>query len=209
VLVNSEPTANLILTRALNREGLNIGRPGVARKTRGLSMTSVVNWAEDQLGHLLPDDFQAEVQQETFAAFRHNLRAMPGADVAVNALKKRGYKICVASSGEHEKMNLTLGQTGLIDLFEGCLFSATEVVNGKPAPDLFLHAAREMGIDPTRTAVVEDSLPGLLSALRAGTRVFMYVPRGDGEPMFWDSATVFWRMAELPELIDGQNNIGV
>jgi len=201
VLVDSEPTANLILTRALNREGLNVGRPGVARKTRGLSMTSVVTWAEDQLGRSLPDDFLDQVQLETFAAFRQNLRAMPGVDVAVKAVKALGYQICVASSGEHEKMNLTLGQTGLVDLFDGRLFSATEVARGKPDPDLFLYAARKMGTVPENTAVIEDSLPGLLAALHAGMRPFMYVPRGDGEPMFWDSATVFRRMSELPELI--------
>ena len=202
VLVDSEPTANFILTRALNREGLNIGRPSVARKTRGLAMTSVLIWAEDQLGRPLPDDFLAQVQKETFAAFRQNLRAMPGVDVAVSSVKASGYQICVASSGQREKMKLTLGLTGLLDQFEGRLFSATEVGRGKPEPDLFLHAAREMGADPRNTVVVEDSLPGLLAALHAGMQPFVYVPRGQGEPIFRDSATVFRRMSELPGLIN-------
>lgn len=201
VLVDSEPTANLILTRALNREGLAIGRQNLARKTRGLSMKSVVDWAETELGCSLPADFLDQVQRETFDAFRQNLRAMTGVSSAVERIKAQGHQVCVASSGEPEKFNLTLSLTGLIDHFDGKLFSATEVPKGKPEPDLFLHAAREMGFAPECTAVIEDSLPGLLATLRAGMRSFMYVPRGDGESMFWDSATVFRRMAELPPLI--------
>lgn len=201
VLVDSEPTANLILTRALNREGLKIGRPTVAKKTRGLAMKSVVEWAENELGGALRKDFLDRVQQETFDAFRANLRAMPGVAEAVIHLKKGGYQVCVASSGEPEKMNLTLGLTGLVEQFDGNLFSASAVPRGKPEPDLFLHAAAKMGSKPDRAVVVEDSLPGLLAALRAGMRAFMYVPRGNGVPMFWDSATVFRRMTELPDLI--------
>lgn len=68
---------------------------------------------------------------------------------------------CVASSGSHEKMRHTLGRTGLYERFAGRIFSATEVARGKPAPDLFLHAARRMGIDPAACAVVEDSRPGI------------------------------------------------
>jgi len=201
VLVDSEPTANLILTRALNRHGLKIGRPAVAKKTRGLAMTSVVKWAEDQIGHALPAGFLDQVQQETFDAFRNNLRAMPGVRSAIGHLRAEGYKVCVASSGEPEKMALTLGLTSLADQFDDKLFSASQVPRGKPEPDLFLHAAEAMGTTPERSVVVEDSLPGLLAALRAGMRAYMYVPRGDGVPMFWDSATVFRRMAALPDLI--------
>ncbi len=201
VLVDSEPTANLILTRALNREGLRIGRPAVSRKTTGLSMNSVVRWAEGELGRSLPKGFLDQVQAETFAAFRTGLRSMPGVEQAVEHIKGDGVKICVASSGAPEKMKLTLGLTGLSCLFDDNVFSAIEVPRGKPEPDLFLHAASRMNAKPKQVAVVEDSLPGLLAALRAGMQAFMYIPRGEGEPMFWDSATVFRRMAELPDLL--------
>ena len=204
VLIDSEPTANLILTRALNREGLRIGRPAVAKKTRGLSMASVVDWSERELGRPLPTNFLGRVRNETFDAFRASRRAMPGVGAAVERIKAGGTRVCVASSGEPEKMNLTLGLTGLAQYFDGNLFSATQVSRGKPEPDLFLHAADRMKTGPDQAVVVEDSLPGLLAALRAGMRAFMYVPRGDGEPMFWDSATVFRRMAELPDLIPGK-----
>jgi beta-phosphoglucomutase-like phosphatase (HAD superfamily) len=85
----------------------------------------------------------------------------------------------VASSGEVEKMRLTLGITGLLDLFDGRLFSASQVTRGKPAPDLFLLAATTMGHDPAGSVVIEDSLPGVRGAVAAGMTVFGYAA---GEP---------------------------
>jgi HAD superfamily hydrolase (TIGR01509 family) len=81
---------------------------------------------------------------------------------------------CIASSGDHAKMRTTLGTTGLLPLFEGRLFSGTEVARGKPAPDVFLLAAERMGAEPARTAVIEDSVNGVLAGCAAGMTVFGY-----------------------------------
>ncbi|MCX5101362.1 HAD family phosphatase [Streptomyces sp. NBC_00439] len=111
---------------------------------------------------------------------------------------------CVASSGSHEKMRHTLGHTGLYAHFEGRIFSATEVEHGKPAPDLFLHAARRMGVEPAACVVVEDSKYGVQAARSAGMRAFGFA--GGLTPAHWlegPDTVVFDDMRKLPSLLSG------
>src|SRR5690606_3661282 len=106
-------------------------------------------------------------------------------------------------SGTHEKMRFTLGITGLYDRFRGRIFSATEVARGKPAPDLFLHAARQMGVAPAACVVVEDSARGVAAARAAGMAVLAYA--GGLTPaakLAGARTTVFRQMSNLPGLID-------
>ncbi len=125
---------------------------------------------------------------------------MPG---VVDALDRIGLPSCVASSGPHHKMAVTLRRTALWERFEGRIFSATEVRRGKPAPDLFLHAARQMGFDPAQTAVVEDSVPGVLAARAAGMRALAYAgdSDADAEALAEAGGETFRDMAELPGLL--------
>ena len=85
-----------------------------------------------------------------------------------------GLPTCVASSGDHAKIRRNLAKTGLLARFDGRIFSADDVIHGKPAPDLFLRAADVMGVDPGRCAVVEDSRHGVDAARAAGMRAFAY-----------------------------------
>ena len=110
--------------------------------------------------------------------------------------------ICVASSGTHERMRYTLGLTGLYPRFAGRIFSASEVARGKPAPDLFLHAAGRMGVRPAACAVVEDSRYGVEAARVAGMRAFGYA--GGLSPRAWlegPGTVVFDEMRDLPRLL--------
>lgn len=108
--------------------------------------------------------------------------------------------VCVASSGELEKVRLTLGRTGLLDRFDGRMYSATEVERGKPYPDIFLLAAERMGITPSRCVVVEDSVPGVQAGVRAGMAVLGYARFSDPEDLECAGARVFFDMSELPRL---------
>ena len=109
---------------------------------------------------------------------------------------------CIASSGDHAKMRITLGTTGLMPFFEGRLFSATEVPNGKPAPDVFLHAAERMGAAPARTVVIEDSVNGVLAGCAAGMTVFGFAGLTPGAKLRAAGAVrVFEDMSELPGLL--------
>ncbi|MBT2364980.1 HAD family hydrolase [Streptomyces sp. ISL-10] len=112
---------------------------------------------------------------------------------------------CVASSGSHEKMRHTLGRTGLYERFAGRIYSATEVSRGKPAPDLFLHAAQRMGVAPAACVVVEDSRPGVQAARAAGMRAFGYVGGlTRAERLEGPGTIIFHDMRKLPSLIAEQ-----
>jgi HAD superfamily hydrolase (TIGR01509 family) len=136
---------------------------------------------------------------------RHRVLAetdLEAVDGIHDALGQITVPICVASSGSHEKMRHTLGLTNLYDHFEGRIFSATDVENGKPAPDLFLHAAASMGVDPSKCVVIEDSRYGVEAARAAGMRVLGF--SGGLTPREWlegPSTLVFDDMRALPELL--------
>jgi len=207
VLVDSEGPANRILAKALRREGLDIDEAEVARATTGITLAAVVAWAEGLLAYTLPPDFLDRLRVETYAAFKSELTAVSGVARAVDAVQASGVKTCVASSGSIDKMNLTLGLTGLLDKFQGRLFSAKQVERGKPHPDVFLFAAREMGVVPAATIVVEDSLPGVQAGVAAGMTVFAYAAPelaevGHGpEELAAAGGHVFRWMGELPDII--------
>ncbi len=111
---------------------------------------------------------------------------------------------CVASSGETEKMQLTLGLTGLLPLFENRIFSVVaEGAKPKPDPDIFLRAARKMGVEPEHCAVVEDTPTGVKGGVAAGMTVFGYAELMPEQRLRDAGAThVFIHMSQLPALLD-------
>jgi HAD superfamily hydrolase (TIGR01509 family) len=120
----------------------------------------------------------------------------------VDALERIGAPTCVASSSSHERLRRTLGLTGLYERFAGRIFSAADVANGKPAPDLFLYAATTLGADPARCAVVEDSVFGLQAARAAGMTAFGYAGGvTPPERLEGPATTVFADMRDLPALL--------
>ena len=142
VLVDSEPLANVTLSRLLNAQGLDWSVDETMRRLMGLSLKSCVEICEAELGRKMPDDFGETLQAATYQTFREApLQAVPGVKPAILALQQAGLDTCVASSGAPEKMRFTLGLTGLWDLFDGRIYSSSQVPRGKPFPDLFLHAA--------------------------------------------------------------------
>lgn len=176
VLVDTEPLGNAVLGAALRDAGVAIDDATVASQFRGWSMTSVVAWVRAERGVALAAGFLPDFQERLFRALRHGVTEMPGAGATLASLD---LPRCVASSGEVEKMRLSLGLTGLLGRFDGRLFSATQVRRGKPAPDLFLFAAASMGVRPEACVVVEDSVAGVEAARAASMRVFGYAPEAE------------------------------
>jgi HAD superfamily hydrolase (TIGR01509 family) len=204
VLVDSEPIAARVLATEASRVGIHISAEDCLRRFTGVSMKAVLAALEADLGQPLPKDFESRVREADFAAFRSELKPMEGIQASLQELPLRK---CVASSGSIEKIRFTLGVTGLLPLFEPHLFSADMVARGKPAPDLFLHAAREMATASSQCIVIEDSVAGVTAALAAGMRVFGFVGGGhclDGYREKLEAAgaeRLFARMAELPGLL--------
>ena len=204
VLVDSEPLANASLSRALKAQGLDWSAEETMRRLMGLSLKSCVEICEAELGRKLPDDFVEKMQVITYQSFRDApLQAVAGVKEAVTALQEAGLDTCVASSGAVEKMRFTLGLTGLWDLFDGRIFSSSQVPRGKPFPDLFLHAAINMNVQPFDCVVVEDSVPGIRAARSAGMRVMAYAgaPYADRSALRAAGGEPFDDMKALPGLV--------
>lgn len=203
VLVDSEAIANATLAAALSEWGLAITGAEARARWIGRSMKSVGIELRAELGDRLPDGWLEEVEARDFALFRERLEAVPHVRGAVEAVQAAGLATCVASSGSHAKMEVTLGVTGLRPLFEGRVFSAREVARGKPHPDLFLYAAARMGVPAERAVVIEDSPAGVAGAVAAGMRVLGYA--GDAlterEALAAAGAVLFDDMRDVPRLL--------
>jgi HAD superfamily hydrolase (TIGR01509 family) len=199
VLVDTEVISNTVLAGLLSEAGIRTTLEDAMRLYRGRSMASVAARAEARLGAPLPFDVAERYYADVEAIFARELEPVPG---VLDALERIVLPCCVASSGPHHKMAVTLRRTGLWERFEGRIFSATEVAAGKPAPDLFLHAAARMGFDPASTAVVEDSLPGIEAAVAAGMRALAFTRHTDAAELAAAGGETFDDMAALPALLE-------
>jgi HAD superfamily hydrolase (TIGR01509 family) len=198
VLVDTEQISNTVLAGLLTQAGLPTTFEDCMRDYRGRSMAAVLQLASERHGAALPGDLADRYYAEVKGVFARELQPVPG---VVAALDRIALPSCVASSGPHHKMAVTLRHTGLWERFEGRIFSASEVRQGKPAPDLFLHAARRMGFDPAATAVVEDSVPGIEAARAAGMRALAFARHTEAELLAAAGGEPFADMARLPELL--------
>jgi HAD superfamily hydrolase (TIGR01509 family) len=190
VLVDSEPLSNRALSEALDAIGLPLSVERTTAEFKGRSWASCEARIAELIGRPAPAQLRVDYEARRDAAFRRALRPVAGVEAALDSLD--GIPTCVASSGDHDKMRLTLGLTGLLARFEGRIFSATQVATGKPAPDLFLLAAGSMGFEPADCVVVEDSAVGVAAARAAGMRVLGFGVEADA---------VFTDMALLPGLL--------
>ena len=171
VLVDSEALACEIDAQILTKIGLPYSAEDIARKFVGVSFKDMVARLEAEHGRTLPTDLGVQMDSALFAKFETDLRPVEGVREAILSLP---YPRCVASSSTPDRIALSLRITGLSDLFDH-VFSATQVARGKPAPDLFLHAAERMGVAPQDCIVIEDSAAGVQGAVAAGMRVIGFV----------------------------------
>jgi beta-phosphoglucomutase-like phosphatase (HAD superfamily) len=184
VLVDSERIAVEIDLVILERVGLRMTRQEVIESFVGRSASVMTGVIEAHPGLALSADPRAEFEKLYVDAF------------------DRDQPICVASSSNPDSLRRKLRRTGLYESFAGAIFSAVEVRNGKPAPDLFLYAADRMGVAPDRCVVVEDSLYGVLAARAAGMRALAFASElVDSTTLEGDATTLFTDMSQLRRLI--------
>jgi len=201
-LVDSEWLANAALMECVAPFGLCMSTGEAMQSYVGGKMADCVADLERRLGRKLPDSFIPEVRKRTAEAFRTHLKPVEGAREVLANLR---LPFCVASSGPMEKIELSLGLTGLAGFFaRDRIFSAYDVDSWKPEPGLFLHAARAMGVPPERCAVVEDSLRGVEAGMNAGMRTFWFRPNGPVPR----SVVALDRLEDLPELLGLTTPIG-
>jgi HAD superfamily hydrolase (TIGR01509 family) len=171
VLIDSEVISASMLITELAGYGVRMDMAFVSRHFLGRSYPVVLKEVRERWGVALPERFEADYRARLLAAFEAGLQVMPGAVAALAALDR---PYCLATSSSPERLRRSLEITGLAPLFAGRSFTASEVANGKPAPDLFLHAAARMGVDPAACLVIEDSLNGVRAGLAAGMQVWRF-----------------------------------
>jgi HAD superfamily hydrolase (TIGR01509 family) len=172
VLVDSEPLANAILSEEFTRAGFPLTPDVIACYFTGRRPADIFAEVECVSGRKLPPDFADAVTSMILRRFRSELRATPHAEYALSWL--RGPK-CVASSSSPERIRISLECTGLLRFFNANLFSASAVRKGKPAPDLYLHAAEKLNVRPSACIVVEDSPVGVSAGAAAGMTAIGFV----------------------------------
>jgi HAD superfamily hydrolase (TIGR01509 family) len=200
VLIDSERLAVKVDVVALRELGWPLSEAEVIARFVGRSDREARKTIEAHLGRKLPDGWTERVQQRYREVFAAELTPVEG---ILDALDRIVLPTCVASSATHEHLRYTLGLTGLYERFAGRIFSADDVARGKPAPDLFLHAASAMAADPAGCVVIEDSRPGVEAARAAGMRVLAFAGGlSTAEVLDGPSTTVFDDMRELPALLE-------
>jgi HAD superfamily hydrolase (TIGR01509 family) len=178
VLIDSELLSVQADIESLAEHGIDISAEEILERYTGISMAGMLADLETRYGRQLPG-FADRHGQRLRALFESGLRPIPGVVAVLDSLECGS---CVASSSTPERLRHALSLVGFFERFHPNIFSATEVARGKPAPDLFLHAADRMGVAPQRCVVIEDSLPGVAAAVAAGMTAIGFSGGGHCRP---------------------------
>jgi HAD superfamily hydrolase (TIGR01509 family) len=206
VLVDSELIGCRVEADELTRLGLVITAEEILERFTGATAAETFRTLEAEHGRPLPAGFVPRVTDAIRAAFEHELQVVAG---VAAALERIALPVCVASSSDPMRIEHSLRLVGLFERFAPHLFSATAVEHGKPAPDLFLHAARRMATAPRHCVVVEDSSRGVEAGVAAGMRVLGFAggshcgPEHGARLRAAGADRIFTDMALLPALIAG------
>jgi HAD superfamily hydrolase (TIGR01509 family) len=204
VLVDSEAVSNAVLAEALSAAGVPTTADQAHARYRGTQLQDISEDVLARSGMTLSDDFWDNFQRDRAVAFENTLLPITGAAETVAAVKAAGIAVCVASQGRRAKTELTLGLTGLRELFDDrAIFSAYDVPRGKPHPDLFLHAAQQMQTRVASCVVVEDTTIGVRAALAAGMSVVGLASGTEAQLMAQLGARTVESLPELLALLEG------
>lgn len=197
VLVDSEPLANRTFIQCLQKEGFDVDEAYTYKHFHGISTRDCIAHIELTFKRRVSYNFIETLSLLTNEEIKNTLQPIPHIKEALAALS---YPKCVASGSEPEKIQLSLEVTRLKKYFSH-VYSSLQVQRGKPFPDVFLHAAKEMDFTPDQCIVIEDSNPGVQAALSAGMKVLLYRPILKDKSDLLEEVTVFADMAHLPTLI--------
>ncbi|HEV8716949.1 MAG TPA: HAD family hydrolase [Candidatus Binatia bacterium] len=202
VLVDSEPLVNRVFVEMLGELGYRLDYEATLREFSGAVMSTRLAISQQRLGWSPPAGFTRDFERRLLEVMRRDLQAVPGIREALDRLRRPW---CVVSNGTPNDMRFRLGLTGLLEAFEPYLCSASEVARPKPAPDVFLYAARAMGVSPERCAIIEDSVPGVHAGVEAGMAIFGFARLTSARRLQEAGAWVFERMVDLPTMLEGSS----
>ena len=200
VIVDSEGPTFLMLQADLAAHGLPVTLHQLETGYIGGTVETLARRARAE-GATLPDGWVADFYSRMYAMLERGVPLIPGIVTVLDALDAAGIPYAVGSNGSAEKMQITLGQHGLIPRFRGHLYSGQAIGRPKPAPDLYLMAARALGVAPGDAVVIEDSPAGARAAQAAGIRCLGYAPHRRNDALAAEGAVLFHDMADLPALL--------
>jgi HAD superfamily hydrolase (TIGR01509 family) len=202
VLVDSEPIVNRIFAELLTEIGLPMTYEETVQTFVGKSTADCLKIVERSLGKPVPTDLLERSKEREIAALERELKPIAG---IASVLERLTVPKCVASNSSPRHIHHVLQLTGLFHHFDGKFFSAAQVERAKPFPDVYLHAAQQMGADPQTCVVIEDSVPGVQAGSAAGMTVLGYAERSDRHALATAGAkAVFEDMGQLLELLTAE-----
>jgi len=201
VLVDSEPIAARLTAESVSELGWEMSPELAKTEFLGDTFANIIRRVEAELGRAVPESWPERSQARLLAALERELTPVAGVRSALETLRAAGVTLAVGSQGSHEKMQLTLGVTGLLPFFAGRVFSASQVARPKPFPDLFLLAATTLGFSPSESVVIEDSTRGVKAALAAGMRVLGYTASVGREAIVAAGAEPIDDLSRVPAML--------
>ncbi len=198
VLVNSEPLANQVYVQMLAELGYQVNTEEYLKEFSGAALPKRLEATSRKLNWTPPENFLSIFHQRLSDLTERELTPVPGIR---DLLQSLSLPICIASNGSREEILLRLKIASLTEFFGGAIFSGMEVPHPKPAPDVFLAAARAFDIPPGRCIVVEDSVPGVTAAVRAGMKVYGHAAITPMDALRKAGATPFSDMMELKKIL--------
>jgi HAD superfamily hydrolase (TIGR01509 family) len=199
VVVDSERISHDVFGAFMRSLGASLSEEEMHERFLGRRLAECLAVVEELTGRPVPPGALERYLAERDRVLREQVEPVAGIRDVLEGLT---IPYCIASSGGHDKMRITLGTTKLLPLFEGRIFSANDVPRGKPAPDIFLLAAERMGVAPARCVVIEDSVNGVLAGCAAGMTVLGFAGLTATEKLSEAGASrTFSHMRELPALL--------
>jgi HAD superfamily hydrolase (TIGR01509 family) len=199
VLVDSEEIGNTILISMLNEFELKMTLEEAFNNFSGRSLQDCKLQIEKRINRKLPPDFENEFRNQCREAFRTQLKPVKGVKKFIDKLT---ISYCVASSGPVDKIKSNLKITGLFEKFKNNIFSSYQINSWKPDPEIFLYASREMGFLPKECIVIEDSIAGVISAVKGGFDVYGFANENNSGALQNEGATVFYSFDELENMLN-------
>jgi HAD superfamily hydrolase (TIGR01509 family) len=201
VLVDSEGPSNRLVAAEVTALGWPMTTEESCALFVGRRLSDIPPIIEAKLGHAVPPGWVGKLRDKLIHLLGTELSAMPGAHDALRATTALGLPYRIASNSSHEEMAVKFERVAMVDLVEGRMHSARDVPAGKPAPDVFLHAAKAAGVPPSACLVVEDSVPGAQAARAAGMACVGLAPHGDDPALREAGAVLIRSLDELPAIL--------
>lgn len=204
-LIDSEHIAGSVCAEALTKLGFPTTMEAFNARFNGVPAAETWATIRGELPVDLPPGFNEAINAEIYRRFESELEAIPG---VAEAIERIGGKRAVASSTRLPVLQRNLEKTGLARFFDPHIYSASQVARGKPAPDVFLYAASQIGADPARTLVIEDSVAGVAAGIRAGMTVIGFhgasngIQELDARLIAAGAVMVIASMADLPDAVE-------